>query len=45
MSEKKREKASDNLRKMFEAVFKIERSQSFRDIFREVYGNDYPEES
>ena len=45
MSEKKEDKIIDNLRQMFDAVFKSERSQSFLDIFREVYGNDYPEEA
>ncbi|MFX1292313.1 MAG: class I SAM-dependent methyltransferase [Promethearchaeota archaeon] len=45
MSEKKKDQASDNLRNIFDAVFKNERTQSFRDIFREVYGNDYPEEA
>ncbi|MBY8992650.1 MAG: hypothetical protein KGD58_18035 [Candidatus Lokiarchaeota archaeon] len=45
MSEKKEDKVLNNLRQMFDAVFKSERSQSFLDIFREVYGNDYPEEA
>ena len=45
MSERKTDKASDNLRNMFDAVFKNKRSQSFLDIFREVYENDYPEEA
>jgi ubiquinone/menaquinone biosynthesis C-methylase UbiE len=44
-SEKKREAATNNLRLMFDAVFKFKRSQSFRDIFREVYGDDYPEQA
>jgi ubiquinone/menaquinone biosynthesis C-methylase UbiE len=45
MSEKKEEQALENLKNMFESVFKIERSESFRNIFREVYGDDYPEEA
>ena len=45
MSEKKDEKVLDNLKVLFEQVFKKERSESYRDIFREVYGDDYPEEA
>ena len=44
MNEKKNEKVIDNLKAPFEQVFKQERSESYRDIFREVYGDDYPEE-
>src|SRR5665648_722041 len=44
MSEKKDKKVNDNLKALFEQVFKKERSESYRDIFREVYGDDYPEE-
>ena len=44
MSEKKGENVLDNLKVLFEQVFKKERSESYRDIFREVYGDDYPEE-
>ena len=44
MSEKKDEKVLENLKVLFEQVFKKERSESYRDIFREVYGDDYPEE-
>jgi ubiquinone/menaquinone biosynthesis C-methylase UbiE len=35
----------ENLKNMFEAFFKKEKSESLRDIFREVYGSDYPEEA
>ena len=45
MSEKKDEKVLENLKVLFEIVFKKERSESYRDIFREVYGDDYPEEA
>ena len=44
MSEKKGEKVLDNRKVLFEQVYKKERSESYRDIFREVYGDDYPEE-
>ena len=44
MSEKKNEKVLDNRKALFEQLFKKERSESYRDIFREVYGDDYPEE-
>ena len=45
MNEKKDEKVLENLKNLFELVFKKEKSESFRDIFREVYGDDYPEEA
>jgi ubiquinone/menaquinone biosynthesis C-methylase UbiE len=45
MSELKDEKVFDNLKSLFEAFFKKERSETFRNIFREVYGDDYPEEA
>ena len=45
MSEKKDEKVLENLKNLFDVIFKKERSESFRDIFREVYGDDYPEEA
>jgi len=45
MSEKKDDQVLENLKNLFELAFKKERSESFRDIFREVYGNDYPEEA
>jgi len=45
MSEKKGEKVINNLKVLFEQVYKKESSESYRDIFREVYGDDYPEES
>ncbi|MBY8989666.1 MAG: hypothetical protein KGD58_02845 [Candidatus Lokiarchaeota archaeon] len=35
MSEKKDERKQENLKTMFENVFKKERSESFRSIFRE----------
>ncbi len=44
MSEKKEEKVLENLKNLFEGVYNKERSESYRDIFREVYGDDYPEE-
>jgi len=44
MNEKKEEKVIDNLKALFEQIFKNERSESYRDIFRKVYGDDYPEE-
>lgn len=31
------------MKKLFNTIYKGERSQSFRDIFKEVYGNDYLE--
>ena len=45
MNEQKDQKVLDNLKVLFEQVFKIERSESYRDIFREVYGDDYPEDA
>ena len=45
MSEKKDEKILENLKVLFDIIFKKERSESYRDIFREVYGDDYPEEA
>ncbi|NVM46593.1 MAG: hypothetical protein HWN79_16930, partial [Candidatus Lokiarchaeota archaeon] len=45
MNEKKDQKVLDNLKVLFEQVFKKERSESYRDIFREVYGDDYPEDA
>ncbi|MHA2123181.1 MAG: class I SAM-dependent methyltransferase [Promethearchaeota archaeon] len=45
MSQKKEDKVLENLKNLFELAFKNERSESFRDIFREVYGDDYPEEA
>lgn len=45
MSEEKDEKVLENLKNLFDVIFKKERSESFRDIFREVYGDDYPEEA
>jgi len=45
MSEEKDEKILEHLKTLFENVFKKERSESFRNIFREVYGSDYPEEA
>jgi len=45
MSEKKDEKVLENVKNLFDIAFKTERSESFRDIFREVYGDDYPEEA
>ncbi len=44
MSEKKGDKVLDNRKVLFEQVYKKERSESYRDIFRDVYGDDYPEE-
>jgi len=44
MNEKKDEKVLDNLKALYEQVYKKERSESYRNIFREVYGDDYPEE-
>ena len=44
MSETKEEKALKNLKNLLEMMFKEERSESYRDIFREVYKDDYPEE-
>jgi ubiquinone/menaquinone biosynthesis C-methylase UbiE len=38
------EKISLNMKKTFNTLFKWEKSESFRDIWREVYGDDYPEE-
>ena len=34
-----------NMKKLFNALYKGEKSQSFRDIFRKIYGDDYPEEA
>ncbi len=34
-----------NMKKLFNTIYKGERSQSLRDIFRKVYGDDYPEEA
>jgi ubiquinone/menaquinone biosynthesis C-methylase UbiE len=45
MSERKKEIELENLKNLFEIAFKKERSESFRDIFREVYGDDYPEDA
>ena len=45
MSEKKDEKVLENLKILFDIAFKKERSESYRDIFREVYRDDYPEEA
>ena len=45
MGEKKDELILGNLKVVFENVFKRERSESFRNIFREIYGEDYPEEA
>ena len=45
MSEKSDGKILENLKILFENIFKKERSESFRDIFRDVYGKDYPEEA
>lgn len=45
MSEEKDDKILENLKTLFENVFKKERSESYRDIFREVYGDDYPEDA
>jgi len=44
MSEKKGNKVLDNRKVLYEQVYKKERSESYRDIFRKVYGDDYPEE-
>jgi ubiquinone/menaquinone biosynthesis C-methylase UbiE len=42
----KNEKSTNsNIKKAFDNLYKGEKSQSFRDIFRNVYGNDYPEEA
>ena len=43
-SEEKIENILRNWKYLFEQLYKNEKSESFRDIFREVYGEDYPEE-
>jgi ubiquinone/menaquinone biosynthesis C-methylase UbiE len=45
MSEKKSEIVIENQRILFDKIFEIERSELYRNIFREVYGDDYPEEA
>jgi len=45
MNKKKEDKALENLKNFFNQIFKKERGESYKDIFREVYGNDYPEEA
>ena len=45
MSGNKEERALEILKTLFEPVFKKDRSESYRDIFREIYGDDYPEEA
>ncbi|MFW9825657.1 MAG: class I SAM-dependent methyltransferase [Candidatus Thorarchaeota archaeon] len=45
MSKKKDKQILDNLKNMFEATYKKERSESYRNIFREVFEDDYPEEA
>jgi len=38
-------KYKTDLKNIFEIIFKKERSESFRDIFREVYRDDYTGET
>jgi ubiquinone/menaquinone biosynthesis C-methylase UbiE len=45
MNEKIEENVLENLKILFENVFRKERSESYRNIFREVYKEDYPEEA
>jgi ubiquinone/menaquinone biosynthesis C-methylase UbiE len=44
MSEENIENILKNWKYLFEQMYKNEKSDSFRNIFREVYGDDYPEE-
>lgn len=45
MSGRKEKIILENLKKMFNLTFQKARSESYRDIFREVYKDDYPEEA
>jgi ubiquinone/menaquinone biosynthesis C-methylase UbiE len=45
MSKRKEQIILENLKKMFNLTFQKERSQSYRDIFRETYKDDYPEKA
>lgn len=45
MNEKKDEKILENQKFLFNIVYNKERGELYRDIFRGVYGDDYPEEA
>ena len=45
MSERKEKIILENLKKMFNLTFQQERSESYRDIFRETYKDDYTEQA
>ncbi len=45
MSERKEKIILENLKKMFNLTFQKGRSESYRNIFREVYMEDYPEDA
>ncbi len=34
-----------NMKLAFNALFRYEKSESLKDIWRDVYGDEYPEES
>ena len=40
----KEEKILLNMKKASDIAYKVKRSESYRDIFRKVYGDDYHEE-
>jgi len=45
MSNENIENIQTNMKNLFEQMYRKTKSESFRDIFREVYGSEYPEEA
>jgi len=45
MSGENIENIQKNMKNLFEQLYRKTKSESFRDIFREVYGSEYPEEA
>ena len=45
MSNERIENVQKNMKNLFEQMYRKTKSESFRDIFREVYGSEYPEEA
>ncbi len=45
MDQEKHNRIIANLKKAFNIAYKGKKSQSLRYIYREVYGDDYPEEA
>ncbi|MFX1569066.1 MAG: class I SAM-dependent methyltransferase [Promethearchaeota archaeon] len=45
MSERKEQIILENLKNLFTQIYRKERSESYRDLFREALSDDYPEEA